>query len=300
MRQRTLLLSFFCLSVLVGLVYTVNTRDKGKVEYPKTARSEYKGVHPNIFFDKVAFYQGVTKTSKTSFPISPHIQGGVIPHHLLPGFLLTDFFKRLSFQSPKTLIFVGPNHYEKGEHPVLASEFAWETPFGVVEPDLGILNDLVKNNVVHIDESVVSNDHAVSGMMPFVAYYLPTTRVVPILVSGHMSQEDVIRLSQKIQVYLSNDTLLVTPVDFSHYLSRTEAEQKDKITRGIMEKRDYRQLFSLNNDYLDSPQSIALLLMVMDHMKQQMQILDNTNSGFILHDDAIETTSYFSIIFKGS
>ena len=97
---------------------------------------------------------------------------------------------------------------------------------------------------------------------------------------------------------MNKETVLVAPVDFSHYLRNKEAQEKDNITLEVLKNYDYRQLFALNNNYIDSPPSIAVLLMVMQKLgTTQMDVLYHTNSGELQKDDYIETTSYFSITY---
>ncbi len=56
------------------------------------------------------------------------------------------------------------------------------------------------------------------------------------------------------------------------------------------------KLFSLNNDNLDSPASIATLMMSMKNIGiNKFEVLQNTNSGKLFNDELIETTSYYLI-----
>lgn len=254
--------------------------------------------HPNLFFDEKTFNEGVTQTAKANRLSNYHISGGIIPHHLFPGFILTDFFNRLTAQKPKTIILIGPNHYERGNFKILSSLYSWDTPFGRVEPDGSVINELVKKGILRIDEDVLPNDQAVAGMMPFVRYYLPETKVVPILISGLTTQKEVETLASNLKDFMNKDTVLVVPIDFSHYLTSEQAKEKDNVTLEVIKNYDYRQLFTLNNDYVDSPPSLAVLLMVMQKLDTtKMDILYHTNSGELQKDDYIETTSYFSIAY---
>ena len=289
MMSKKLFLIFACILLLVTLWPRAN----------KNSNSSAPALtHPNLFFDEKTFNEGV-QLSKTANELPDYrITGGIIPHHLFPGFILTDFFNRLSLQNPKTIILIGPNHYERGDFKMLSSLYYWDTPFGVVNPNDIIINDLINSNLVSIDEKVLPNDHSVAGMMPFVKYYLPKTRVVPILVSGFVTQKEAELFAVQLTNYMDKDTVLVAPVDFSHYLNNKEAQEKDKVTLEVIKKFDYRQLFTLNNDYLDSPASIAILLMVMQKLATtKMEVLAHTNSGQLQNNNYIETTSYLSIVY---
>lgn len=288
--------------LLVSSWFIVSKNNSNTTATPKSLRASNpissRPTHPNLFFDEKTFNEGVTQTKKANSISTYHIVGGIIPHHLFPGFILTDFFNRLTVQKPKTIILIGPNHYEKGNFKVLTSLYGWDTPFGKTEPDESIINKLVKRDAMRIDEKVLPSDHAVAGMMPFIRYYLPETKVVPILISGFTTQKEVEILASNLKTVMNKDTVLVAPVDFSHYLTNEQAKKNDKATLEVMKNYDYRQLFTLDNDYVDSPPSIAALLMVMQKLgTTKMDILYHTNSGELQKDDYIETTSYFSIVY---
>lgn len=262
------------------------------------AESNNRPTHSLVFFDKDTFYPGVKQSKNENKFFKNHIAGGIIPHHLFPSFIITDFFYRLSKQNPKTIILIGPNHYERGDHKVLSSLYGWETPFGVVEPNEPILKELTKSKLIKIDETNLPKDHAVAGIIPFVKYYLPNTKVVPLLLSGFMAEEDARILSSNLKNYLNKDTIIIAAVDFSHYLISEQAKEKDIVTLEVIKNFDYRQLFSLNNDYVDSPPSIAALLMTMQMLgTTKMDLLYHTNSGELQKNNFIETTSYFSIVY---
>lgn len=254
--------------------------------------------HPLVFFDRDTFYAGIEQSKKENKTFTNRISGGIIPHHLFPGFIITDFFSRLSQQNPTTIILIGPNHYERGDYKVISSLYGWETPSGIVEPNEQIIQGLVASKLIKVDETNLPKDHAVAGIMPFVKHYLPNTKVVLLLLSGFITKEDAQMLSISLKNYMDKDTIIVAAVDFSHYLTNPQAQEKDKTTFELMKSFNYDQLLSLNNDYLDSPPSVATLLMTMQTLgTTKMELLYHTNSGEMQKNNSIETTSYFSIVY---
>ncbi len=254
-------------------------------------------VHQVRFFDEKAFNEGVNK-AKNNKPFTNHITGGIIPHHLLASFVIADFFSKLSAQKPVTIILLGPNHYEKGNFKALTSLYDWDTSFGLVHPDNSTINSLVKNNLVRVDEETLPNDHALSAIMPFIKYYLPEAKVVPILISGVLTKDESEVLANKLSSFVTKDVVVVSSVDFSHYLTSSQAKEKDKTTFQVINEFNYRQLYLLNSGYLDSPPSIGVLLMVMQKLgTAQMDLLYNSNSGEIQQNSFIQTTSYFEAAF---
>ena len=190
---------------------------------------------------------------------------------------------------------LGPNHYEKGNYYALASNNSWPTPYGDVLPNKEIINKLTSYNFVQIDNIDVANDHSVGTSMPFIKYYLPNTKVVPIILRARMTQEETENLASIISTL---NFPIIASVDFSHYLKNADAQEKDNETLKILETFNIERLFPLNSDYLDSPQSIATLLYSMQKMgKTKYKVLQNTNSGILTNNNTSPTTSYFSIIY---
>jgi AmmeMemoRadiSam system protein B len=290
MNKKVLL--FAAIAVLAGLILI-------KSELPKHKQEAYVGpAHSNYFFEEEVFNESVSRNEKNNSQFDYHITGGIIPHHLYPSFIIADFFKRLTEQNPKTLILIGPNHLERGNHEVLSSLYGWETPFGIVSPNIEIIQNLQANKLIQIDEKNMPEEHSVAGIMPFIKYYLPETKVVPLILSGYMNEENTMTLANNLIKFIDNETVIIAAVDFSHYLTNNEAKEKDKITLNLIKQFYYGKLFTLNNDYLDSAPSVAVLLMMMQkNNTERMELLHHTNSGELQKNNSIETTSYFSIAF---
>lgn len=262
-------------------------------------RPEYKGlIHEVLFFEESSFFSSVDFAKNNNKSFNAHATGGIIPHHLFASFMIADFFNRISNQKPKTIILIGPNHYELGKYKALTSLYSWKTLFGNIEPDTIKINKLISSELVYVDENTLPNDHSVSGILPFIKYYLPDTKIVPILVSKFMTYDETVKLADGIAGFNDSGTIVVSAVDFSHYLTSYAAKKNDDITLGLINNYMYRELITLNSDYLDSPQSIILLLMAMQKRGTvNSEVLYHTNSGEMTGDEAINTTSYFSIIY---
>lgn len=285
--------------ILVSLLFLYLPLNLNKIYHSESQFcSSSNPCHQVKFYEENTFRDGIVRAKKIDHSLSDEIAGGVIPHHLFPGFIIADFYKRLSFQKPTTIIIIGPNHLEKGNFKALTSLGGWKTPYGVVEPDTGLIQDLLERNILKVDEEVLANDVSVAGSMPFIAYFLPEVKVVPILLSGRLNKEESEIIANNLKSIWVEGIVFIASVDFSHYLTNKQAQEKDRVTFEVIKNSDYRQLYGLNNDYLDSPPSIGVLLMVMQKIgKTKIDLLYNTNSGELQSNDFVETTSYFSLTF---
>lgn len=282
------------LLIFVGLFFTLPEKER----INSTLKETDQNMHTVAFFDEKIFYEGVEKVGKEDGSLTHHVSGGIIPHHTFASYFIADFFNRLAKQNPDTIILLGPNHNEKGEYKVMSGLYSWETPFGVVHSNDEIINELLDHDIVGIDEEVLSNDQSIAAIMPFIGFYLPDTKVAPVLVSGFMTLEEVQKLSEILADFLDDDLVVIASVDFSHYLTNRDAQKNDEVTLNMIREHDYKQLFMLNNEYLDSPIAIITLLMIMDSRGvEDMDILHHTNSGEMQNNDSIETTSYFTIAY---
>ncbi len=249
------------------------------------------------FFDEYLFQRGVAETENTK-PTQGKILGAIVPHHLIPSFIIADIFERIASQGIQTIILLSPNHYDIGTTPILTSEIAWNTPYGEVLPHSNIIQKLTQKDYISVDEEILDNEHGIAGLLPFIKYYSDEIKIVPLILRQNLTEEQIGDVSKTIADVIDDDTVIVASVDFSHYFTSDEAEQKNEESIKVIEKRDYDKLLEMNSDNLDSPEAISILLQTVDKIgTKHLQMLHNTNSGKLMDDLYGETTSYFGIIF---
>ncbi|NLW63066.1 MAG: AmmeMemoRadiSam system protein B [Syntrophomonadaceae bacterium] len=229
--------------------------------------------------------------------IRGHQVSGVVPHHLVAGHLIADYFAGLSRQSPEVIIIVGPNHENRGGK-IITGFYNWQIPGGTVKTEKEVVASLLELNLAVQDEAVLAGEHSIGTLVPFVRHYLPEAKIVPIILHHGVTLDEVDKLLNGMEPYLNDKTVLAASVDFSHYLTSREAENKDTQTLIYMRNFDYAALFRLGDDHLDSPASLALAFR---HAQKQgikeFQVLEHTNSGVIMNNQLMETTSYFTLVF---
>ncbi len=227
------------------------------------------------------------------------ISGGIIPHHLLASDMIAAFFKTLSEESPDVIVVIGPNHKRAGASKLYTSGLDWETPFGVLEADESITDFLINGKNAAESRDLMEEEYSVSALIPYIRYYMPQTKIVPILLSGNYSLKNSINLGEDLAAQFGDRKgIIVASVDFSHYLPLETAEEMDEITLRAITDNDLVQISKMGNDNLDSPPSIISLLAAMDMLGvKNLKILDHSNSDLIGKSFSKSTTSYFSIIY---
>ncbi len=267
----------------------------GSAAAPKRAEEGTRAgsSHPSAFYDAQQFFKGLNEV--TAVERTDTLIGGLVPHHILAGSMFSRFYLELERQPPATVIVVGPNHDNRGAR-IATGVQPWTTPFGQVEVDQPLVEKLVAAGLATVDDGALDPEHSVGSQMPYIKYHAPGARVVPLIFHRDVSIGEIGRLAEFFAPLLGRDCILVASVDFSHYLTRPEAEAKDKETLKAIRAEDLPALYRMGPDHLDSPASLGLLLLTMKRLGAAgPEILGNTNSGVIIGSDMIETTSYFTL-----
>ena len=153
------------------------------------------------------------------------IAGAVVPHHQLAGQLTGEIFAMLREEKPTTVIVVGPNHKNRGAT-VITSALDWQTPFGTVAVNKEIVAQLQKSALAVKNDLVCGEENSVGSLMPYIKYYLPKAKVVPVILNHNLSLADAKALGAALASLGGEKTVVIASVDFSHYLPAKQAEEK--------------------------------------------------------------------------
>ena len=262
--------------------------------------SSQKTIEVPVYVDQNLFYSSIDNTKKYEEKKFVDVRGGILPHHDLVSDLIADFFQKLSESAePKTFIILGPNHLDVGLSPAISGRVVWQTPMGPVSNDYDILEELEMSGAITFDEENFIQEHSIKVLTPFIKYYFPDAKIVPIIFTSKHTLEQSLSLADDLKKYLDNkEVVLISSVDFSHYLSSALSEEKDKITLEAIESNNYEMISSLNSDYLDSPASLIVLLRTMELLAaENIEVLQHTDAGGFLGQELKNSTSYFTIFF---
>lgn len=253
------------------------------------------------YFTKKDFMASVSKAEKTQQPVGA-IKGGILPHHLLAGRMIADFFSTLASDPPELLVVLAPNHKRLGMAGLHTSSKNWDTPFGMLEGDSTVEPLLVNRFKAAESTSILEEEYSISGLVPYIKYYLPETRILPVLLHGSYGQYDSEQLGSFLAESLkSKNAIVIASVDFSHYLPVNKADRMDDITLRALKAFDTGVIGNMGNDNLDSPPSIIALLSAMEGMgAREFTLLGHDNSSRITGSGADYTTSYFTAFFTCS
>lgn len=220
----------------------------------------------------------------------------VLPHHSLVNSQIAKFFNSIKNQPIERVIIVGPNHKDIGKAGILTTKASWQVGENTLSSDAGFVDTLLNNSWVQEEDTVFENEQSITTLVPFVSYYFPDAKLVPIIIKSTVSYEDSSKLGELIKQQPDENTLIIASVDFSHYLPYLQAEANDKYSEQLLLTKDTQGFFGLGSDYLDSPQSLAVLFSaITDPMEPS--ILFHGNSTELNPTTSNSTTSYFVVAY---
>jgi AmmeMemoRadiSam system protein B len=269
---------FFCYSI-------VRKIKKNPIEFSDGATR----FHSSFYVDK-QFYGDLDKIVPANVS-EEKIYGGIVSHHLLVAKEIAQFFSAFKKQSPKTIVIIGPNHFNVGKRDILLSKYPYKTPWGVVESEEKYINELLNTGTVFNEEDPFSSEHSISSLVSFVKYFLPDAKIIPIIVKRSTTKEKAELLAKNLDQILPEDAVVIASVDFSHHLNKTAANFHDKKSISAIKDFNYEGIF---NSEIDSPSSIYALLKYLELREAKKIIYKNTNSAdFMGKENFGDVTSYF-------
>ena len=253
-----------------------------------------------VFIAGFVFFLCVGRGNKIICDKSKNIVGGIIPHHQVAESIINEFFMQFSQEQIKKtnrVIVFGPNHFEKG--PMCLSDFSnIKTKYGEIEVDKDYLTNVLIGTDIKIVQGIINNEHSILITAQYIKQYFPNAKIIPIVFRNKYSIGEVDKLTESIVKYIDSDTLIISSIDFSHYLSAEESLIKDQESIKAIRENDYSKIYSFNNSNLDSPPSLVALLKVMKVLrKENIKIINHNNSNQITNVFYLPNTSYFSLYF---
>lgn len=243
------------------------------------------------FYDEAYFQAG------DGFSVEKQAYGAIVPHHLFVKSKIAAFFRGLKKFDYETVILIGPNHFHAGLNEVQTSRAVWLTPYGVVKPDLDIIDRLVESDFAAVEEQSFPREHAITGLVAFVKKSLPRARIVPIILKEKTEAAAVERLAKFISGEIDPDkSLVIASVDFSHEQNALVSNLQDETSINAITQFDFLNVYDLK---LDSPAAIFFTLKYLDLIgAKKSTVFSHTNSSELLGRPDLPGTSHFIVGFS--
>ncbi|NQT95080.1 MAG: AmmeMemoRadiSam system protein B [Candidatus Omnitrophica bacterium] len=173
------------------------------------------------------------------------VLGVVSPHagYIYSGPVAGSLFSHIEITD--TVVILGPNHTGLGSTFSLYEKGSWTTPLGEVKIDEKLAADIKERcELIEGDEAAHSHEHSLEVQIPFMQYFKPDFKIVPIVVSNasHESYEMVGNAIAGAIKKSRRQVLIVASSDMTHYEPYELAKAKDKIAIDAILKLDEKQL----------------------------------------------------------
>jgi len=226
------------------------------------------------------------------------VRAGILTHHFLASAMMVRFFCQLQNQaSPNTIILIGPNHFHHGRGDISISSLPWKTPFGILETDKGVIRSIKNATKLTEDAEAFTGEHSVGVLIPFLKYYFPHSRVVPILIDVNADRNQLEKLRTLLRDFLSNPgDLALLSMDFSHNSIAAVADSRDKQAERALSTLDVERVGQL---HVDCHKGLWLLLSSLRGVGHVTTKIDeHTNSSRLTgNPNQPDVTSYFTVRF---
>jgi AmmeMemoRadiSam system protein B len=291
MQQRKILVSILIL-IAAGALGSRLFKAPEKLASDKGSElktAEVRSSHSAQFL-KPEFYSGIRKP-ETVEPFDHLVSAAVVSHHFYVERLIAKFFARIRSDQIKTVVLVGPNHFNQGTARFITSAQDFMTPWGTLESDLELRKKLENTGLVISDEQPFETEHSISALVGFIKYYFPQAKILPIIVRRSVSPEDAKKLGQVLHKNTGADTLVLASVDFSHHLGLEQTERNDKKSEEALKSFQVEKFWDIQ---ADSPASLSVAFSFATERGAGKLEYTNTNSARYSGElSSSDITSYF-------
>ncbi len=232
--------------------------------------------------------------------------GALLPHAGYPysGAVAGAVVSRLKFK--ETFVIMGPSHSGLGKPFSVMAEGTWRTPLGDVKTDTELAQGIIAaSKYAEADEAAHRQEHAVEVQLPFLQYFQPDIRIVPIILAHAPAQayQEVGQGIAKAMQKLKREAVIIASGDMTHYEPQAVAEKKDRAAIEAMLALDADELTrryeALNISMCAHGPVVALITAARELGASGAELVKYQTSGDTTGDyDAV--VGYAGVIFKAA
>lgn len=163
---------------------------------------------------------------------SGEIMAIIAPHagYVFSGQVAAYAYKTIQEKNYQSVVIIAPSHQWAFDGCSIYMSGGYETPIGTASVDASLAADIASATGFTYIEQAHKAEHSVEIQVPFVQKILPKAKIVPI-VMGVPSEATVSRLAEGLKKATDGKkVLLIASTDLSHFLTKEQANQKDKET----------------------------------------------------------------------
>lgn len=223
------------------------------------------------------------------------IDGIILPHHNLAKAIIIDSYQKLSQEQFELIVLIGPNHFYPKIGEIISSKVFDNAQLQTAD---WLINTLLDNDLIKLNQAMLASEHSILTHSNYLNEFFPEAEILPLVIPVNPDPNKM-RTIRDFLVNLPTKTLFIASVDFAHNLSYLEALENNQESLEAIQGFAYEKINSFDDQHLDSPKSIILLLEIMKEKgSTNFQVLHNTHSALI--DQQINSlgTSYLIGTFQ--
>ncbi len=171
--------------------------------------------------------------------------GLVLPHagFVYSGPVVGAVLSRVRVRA--TAVILCPNHTGRGKLYSLMVEGGWKTPLGQVDIDTELARKILEqSHYLEEDAAAHAYEHAVEVQLPFLQYFKPDIKMVPIVLAqaNLETYREIGRDIARAVSSLGHEALIIASSDMTHYESQDAASEKDARAVQAMLELDEEEL----------------------------------------------------------
>ena len=146
--------------------------------------------------------------------------GGIVPHAgwFFSGQIACNVIHRLKSDDPPDVLIVFGMHLHSGSPSYIMTQDAWETPLGPIEIESQVAEELANKFSFEIETAEqFHQDNTIELQLPFIKYFFPEVKIVPIGVPPNDTAVEIGRTAAKIASESGLKTKVIGSTDLTHY-----------------------------------------------------------------------------------
>ncbi|MBU2520917.1 MAG: AmmeMemoRadiSam system protein B [Proteobacteria bacterium] len=265
------LFAIFCMTS----VFCINGALADDIRRPVVAGSFYPSNQSELIqtIDSLA---DRAKNTQVKIPSGKYLKALILPHAGYPCSGLTAAHASLVLSEKQfdKVILLGPDHHIGLINGAISDVSAYQTPLGTVKLHKDAAKLRNQSELFNSNKSSDLREHSLEVLLPFLQHYLKEFEIIPIVIS----QGDIDGITNEINMFIDQNTLVVASSDLSHYQQYDLAVETDKETIKMILNLDADKLMKGYN-YACGKVPILVLVSLARQYGWQPVLLHYSNSG---------------------
>lgn len=235
---------------------------------------------------------------RKQWTVPPDSRVLLLPHHLVAARGIASLVS--SAPRPSIIYLIAPDHFHQGKTFFTTGDQDFQLGDIRVPVELSAVQRLTKEvPYLVIDSKVFVREHGIHALLPYIHHVWPDIPVVPVIVRIDATSTEREAMAQALVNRLHEDphAILLSSIDFSHYLSIEAANFHDELAEDILKSVSDQQS---DRAEVDSPGALNITLRVARLLGLgEVTIFSHTNSLELLKAEITkESTSHFIASFS--